>query len=103
MKQNTSTILTTHTESLPRSVSVGSMLEARDSSGELDQEAFESGAEEVVAEVVNRQVSIGLDVIDDGEQSKPSYATCVKDCFAGFEGQPSEPPRLRLDDIDFPE
>jgi 5-methyltetrahydropteroyltriglutamate--homocysteine methyltransferase len=79
------------------------MLEARDSNGEVDQQAFESGAEEAMAEVVNRQIAIGLDVINDGEQSKPSYATYVKDRFTGFEGQASEPLRVRLDDIDFPE
>jgi len=103
MKQSTSKILTTHTGSLPRTGSVSGMLEARDSSGEVDQHAFESGAEEAVAEVVNRQITIGLDVINDGEQSKPSYATYVKDRFTGFEGLASELPRIRLYDVDFPE
>ena len=102
MKQSTSKILTTHTGSVPRSGSVAGMLEARDSNGEVDQQAFESGAEDAVAEVVNRQIAIGLDVINDGEQSKPSYASYVKDRFTGFEGQASEPLRVRLDDIDFP-
>jgi len=103
MKQSTSKILTTHTGSLPRTGSVAGMLEARDINGEVDPQAFESGAEEAVAEVVSRQIAIGLDVINDGEQSKPSYATYVKDRFTGFDGQASEPPRVRLDDIDFPE
>ncbi|MEC8858214.1 MAG: cobalamin-independent methionine synthase II family protein [Chloroflexota bacterium] len=103
MKQSTSKILTTHTGSLPRTGSVAGMLEARDNNGEVDPQAFESGAEEAVAEVVSRQIAIGLDVINDGEQSKPSYATYVKDRFTGFDGQASEPPRVRLDDIDFPE
>ncbi len=103
MKQSTSKILTTHAGSLPRTGSVAGMLEARDINGEVDPQAFESGAEEAVAEVVSRQIAIGLDVINDGEQSKPSYATYVKDRFTGFDGQASEPPRVRLDDIDFPE
>jgi len=85
MKQSTSKILTTHTGSLPRSGSVAGMLEARDSNGEVDQQAFESRAEEAVPEVVNRQIAIDLDVINDGEQSKPSYATYVKDRFTGFD------------------
>ena len=103
MKQSTSKILTTHTGSLPRTGSVAGMLETRNNKGAVDQKAFESGADEAVAEVVNRQIATGLDVINDGEQSKPSYATYVKDRFTGFEGQASEPPRVRLDDIDFPE
>ena len=103
MKQSTSKILTTHTGSLPRTGSVAGMLEARDINGEVDPQALESGAEEAVAEVVSRQIAIGLDVINDGEQSKPSYATYVKDRFTGLDGQASEPPRVRLDDIDFPE
>jgi 5-methyltetrahydropteroyltriglutamate--homocysteine methyltransferase len=103
MKQSTSKILTTHTGSLPRAGSVSGMLESRDTAGPADPQAFESGAEEAVAEVVNRQIAIGLDVINDREQSKPSYATYVKDRFTGFEGRASGSPRVRLDDIDFPE
>ena len=103
MKQSTSKILTSHTGRLPRTGSVAGMLEARDINGEVDPQAFESGAEEAVAEVVSRQIAIGLDVINDGEQSKPSYATYVKDRFTGFDGQASEPPRVRLDAIEFPE
>ena len=84
MKQSRSKILTTHTGSLPRSGSVADLLETRDSQGLVDPQVFESGADEAVTEVVNRQVAIGLDVINDGEQSKPSYATYVKDRFTGF-------------------
>ena len=103
MKRSTSRILTTHTGSLPRAGSVMEMLQARDQRARVDPQAFEAGILAAVTEVVDRQVETGLDVINDGEQSKPSYATYVKDRLTGFEGVASEPPRARLDDQDFPE
>jgi len=79
------------------------MLETRDRHGQVHQQAFEDGVDAAVTEVVDKQVAIGLDVINDGEQGKPSYATYVKDRFTGFEGGVSEAPRVRLDNTDFPE
>jgi len=103
MKRSTSRILTTHTGSLPRTGSVLEMLQSRDRRGRVDQQAFEASALSAVTEVVDQQIETGLDVINDGEQSKPSYATYVKDRLTGFDGVASEPPRARLDDQDFPE
>ena len=103
MKRSTSRILTTHTGSLPRTGGVLDMLQTRDQQGRVDPQAFDAGILAAVTEVVNQQIETGLDVINDGEQSKPSYATYVKDRLTGFEGVASEPPRARLDDQDFPE
>ena len=72
MKRSTSRILTTHTGSLPRAGSVMEMLQARDQRARVDPQAFEAGILAAVTEVVDRQIETGLDVINDGEQSKPS-------------------------------
>ena len=103
MERSTSKILTTHTGSLPRAGSVIDMLQTREQRGRVEPQTFEAGILAAVTEVVNRQIETGLDVINDGEQSKPSYATYVKDRLTGFEGVASAPPRARLDDRDFPE
>ena len=77
-------IETTHTGSLPRSQDVVDMLFARER-GE-DPEGFADVMREAVGETVRRQVEAGIDVVSDGETSKISYATYVKDRYTGFDG-----------------
>ena len=103
MKRSTSRILTTHTGSLPRSPKLQDLLLAREEQHLSDQDEFNAAVLLAVADTVERQVEIGIDVVNDGEQSRSQYATYVKERLTGFEGKRLVRSRPRLDDLDFPE
>ena len=103
MKRSTTRILTTHTGSLPRSPGLQELLREREEQGNVDQELFAAGVRDAVADVVTRQQTIGIDVVNDGEQGQAQYATYVKERLTGFEGERLVRSRPRLDDADFPE
>jgi 5-methyltetrahydropteroyltriglutamate--homocysteine methyltransferase len=79
-------LLATHVGSLPRSQAVVDYLFARERGEEFDQTAFDSCMAAAVSENVRRQVQAGIDIVSDGECSKISYATYVKDRYTGFSG-----------------
>lgn len=79
-------ILTTHTGSLPRPTDLITMMWAKEDGVPVDKEALAERVRIAVAETVGRQVDLGLDIVNDGEMSKPSYATYVKDRLSGFDG-----------------
>jgi 5-methyltetrahydropteroyltriglutamate--homocysteine methyltransferase len=87
MKRSTDRILTTHTGSLPRPAGLVELLRAQEAGSVPDRGAFEAAVRTAVEEVVRRQVATGLDVVNDGEQGKPGYATYVKDRVTGFGGE----------------
>jgi 5-methyltetrahydropteroyltriglutamate--homocysteine methyltransferase len=103
MKRSTSHILTTHTGSLPRSRELQELLRQREERRTPDQAAFAEGVRTAVADVVQQQIAIGLDVINDGEQERSQYATYVKERLTGFEGERVIRARPRLGDTDFPD
>lgn len=76
----------THVGSLPRSQEVVDFLFARERGEDYDRTAFDACMARAVAETVRRQVAAGIDVVSDGETSKISYATYVKDRYSGFAG-----------------
>jgi 5-methyltetrahydropteroyltriglutamate--homocysteine methyltransferase len=78
--------LTTHIGSLPRNEELIQIMFAREDGIPLDQAALENKIREAVASVAARQLEAGIDIINDGEMSKPSYATYVKDRLNGFGG-----------------
>jgi 5-methyltetrahydropteroyltriglutamate--homocysteine methyltransferase len=78
--------LTTHIGSLPRNEELVQIMFAREDGIPLDQVALEEKIIEAVDRVVARQLEAGIDVINDGEMSKPSYATYVKHRLNGFGG-----------------
>ena len=84
--RSTDRFLTTHTGSLPRPDDLIQMMYAKESGVPVDPEALAMRVRWAVAEVVKKQAEAGIDVINDGEMSKPSYATYVKDRLAGFGG-----------------
>ena len=86
MKRSTDRVLTTHAGSLPRPDDVLAMLR----SGQKG-EPFEARVREAVAEIVRQQVEHGLDVVDDGEVSKPSFVTYATERLGGLELRPAEP------------
>ena len=101
MKRSEHAVLTTHTGSLPRPEALLGLLAEREG-GPEQRAAFDEAAAEAVASAVARQAALGLDVISDGEQSKPSYATYVKDRLSGFDGSSQSKEPLGADLVDFP-
>jgi 5-methyltetrahydropteroyltriglutamate--homocysteine methyltransferase len=81
-----SKILTTHVGSLPRTQEVVDFIFAREKEQPYGQAAFDSCMTSAVSETVRRQVEAGVDIVSDGETSKISYATYVKDRYTGFDG-----------------
>ena len=78
--------LTTHTGSLPRPDDLIRMMYAKEEGVPVERAALAARVRAAVAEVVRKQVDAGIDIVNDGEMSKPSYATYVKDRLAGFGG-----------------
>jgi 5-methyltetrahydropteroyltriglutamate--homocysteine methyltransferase len=78
--------LTTHIGSLPRQEELMQIMFAREDGIPLDQVALEEKITRAVEDVVARQVKAGVDIVNDGEMPKPSYATYVKDRLNGFGG-----------------
>ena len=79
-------IQTTHVGSLPRSQEVTDLLFAKEQGKPFDQQQFDETMTEHVNMLVRRQTEAGIDVVSDGETSKISYATYVKDRYSGFSG-----------------
>lgn len=79
-------ILTTHVGSLPRTQDVVDFIFAREHGKDYDQDAFDACMAAAVDETVRKQVAAGVDIVSDGETSKISYATYVKDRYTGFDG-----------------
>jgi 5-methyltetrahydropteroyltriglutamate--homocysteine methyltransferase len=86
MKRSSQRILTTHTGSLPRPDDLIALLRAKEAGEAYDATVLASQIKKSVAEVVQAQAAAGVDIVNDGEMGKPSYATYVKDRLAGFEG-----------------
>jgi 5-methyltetrahydropteroyltriglutamate--homocysteine methyltransferase len=80
-------ILTTHTGSLPRPDDLIRMMWAQADGVPVDPSALGDRVAAAVREVVERQASCGIDIVNDGEMSKPSYATYVQDRLTGFGGE----------------
>jgi 5-methyltetrahydropteroyltriglutamate--homocysteine methyltransferase len=86
MQRSTDYFLTTHTGSLPRPDDLIQMMYAKEEGVPVEPKALAARIKEAVAEVVQKQVAAGIDLVNDGEMSKPSYATYIKDRLAGFGG-----------------
>ena len=81
-------ILTTHVGSLPRSQTVTDVIFARETSAPRDVTKDNAVITEAVAEVVRRQKEVGIDVVSDGEMSKPSYTTYIRHRVEGIQPDP---------------
>ena len=86
MRRSTERFLTTHTGSLPRPEDLIRSMYAKEEGVPVDPAALGQRVRSAVAEVVGKQAAAGIDLINDGEMSKPSYATYVKDRLSGFGG-----------------
>jgi 5-methyltetrahydropteroyltriglutamate--homocysteine methyltransferase len=88
MKTSTDRILTTHTGSLPRPKPLVDVIIAREKGEAIDPAAFEAATAKAVDEVVALQSAAGVDIVSDGEMSKPSYTTYIRHRVSGIEPDP---------------
>ncbi len=88
MKTSTDRILTTHTGSLPRPKPLLDLILSREKGDTIDAATFEAATAKAVDEVVAQQVASGVDIVSDGEMSKPSYTTYIKHRVSGIEPDP---------------
>jgi 5-methyltetrahydropteroyltriglutamate--homocysteine methyltransferase len=86
MQKSTERFLTTHTGSLPRPDDLIRMMYAKEEGVPVEPAALAARIKAAVAEVVKKQADAGVDLVNDGEMSKPSYATYIKDRLNGFGG-----------------
>ncbi len=100
MKYSSERILTTHAGSLPRNAALTDLLLRAQDGEAVDAEALRDEVERAVAEVVRKQVASGVDIINDGEQSKPGFQTYVAERMSGFGGESKRP--RSTDYIKFP-
>ena len=89
MQPGADRILTTHSGSLPRPPGLLPLVLAQEAGQPVDEARFQDEVQAAVRETVQRQAEAGVDVLNDGEVSKPSYATYVKDRLTGFGGEGS--------------
>jgi 5-methyltetrahydropteroyltriglutamate--homocysteine methyltransferase len=100
MHRSTERFLTTHTGSLPRPDDLIRMMYAKEEGVPVEPAALAARVRAAVAEVVRKQAEAGIDIINDGEMSKPSYATYIKDRLNGFGGTSNT--FVYQDLVDFP-
>jgi 5-methyltetrahydropteroyltriglutamate--homocysteine methyltransferase len=90
LQQNTDRIQTTHIGSLPRPHHLLDQLKAKFSDKSFDEKAFEAALGQAVIDVVRKQRECGIDVVTDGEFSKPGFFTYIQERLSGFEVRPNQ-------------
>ena len=95
----TDRILTTHVGSLPRSAAVTELVFAAERGDLVNPAQFDAVIGAAVNDAVARQVEAGIDLVSDGEMSKISYATYIKDRITGFDGDSPRTPPADLEDF----
>jgi 5-methyltetrahydropteroyltriglutamate--homocysteine methyltransferase len=88
MKTSKDRILTTHTGSLPRPKPLVDLVLQREEGRAVDANTFEAETAQAVDEIIAQQVAAGIDIVSDGEMSKPSYTTYIRHRVAGIEPDP---------------
>ena len=88
IQQNSDRIQTTHAGSLPRPKDVLDLMKAKMSGQAYDARAYDARMTSAVAEMVRKQAALGIDIVSDGEVSKPGFFTYAKDRLEGFEPRP---------------
>lgn len=90
LQQNTNHIQTTHIGSLPRPHNLLDMLKAKFAGQPFDDARFEKALKQAVADVVRKQVECGIEIVTDGEFSKPGFFTYVQERLEGYEARPGQ-------------
>jgi len=91
MKTSQERVLTTHSGSIGRPAVLLDLLRRKESDEFVDGAAFDTAAGDAVRDVIDRQLASGIDVINDGEQARPSFHSYVLERLTGFERRPSPP------------
>ena len=94
MNRSVSRILTTHCGSLPRPGELLAPLHAKDAGEPYDRDALAARVRNSVSDVVRKQIALGVDIVDDGEHSKSSFATYARMRIGGLERTDRARPRL---------
>src|SRR5256885_5338286 len=87
-------ILTTHVGSLPRPRELLDLMKAKLSGAPYDRAAYDARVKSAVAACVKKQVETGIDIVSDGEQSKPGFFSYVRERLEGFEARPHQTRQL---------
>src|SRR3954464_14021803 len=90
IQQNTNRIQTTHIGSLPRPHALLDLMKAKLNDKPYDQNAYASTLKKAVTDAVRKQVECGIDIVTDGEFSKPGFFTYIRERLDGFESRPSQ-------------
>jgi len=98
-------ILTTHIGSLPRSSDLLALMHAAQQGNGTSTAAFAARVRDAVTDSVTKQAAIGLDIVNDGEQGKPSFLSYISDRLSGLESGPprGSPWQGSREEQDFPE
>jgi len=100
MKTSSRRILTTHVGSLPRTQEVVDVVFAREAGEAIDAAQADAVIADAIGDIVRRQNDIGIDIVSDGELSKVSYATYIKDRLSGLGGESDREPAQDM--LEFP-
>ena len=100
MRASTDRILTTHVGSLPRNERLADLLIRQEAGEAIDAAALAAEIERATAATIDAQVKAGIDVGNDGEQSRVAFQTYVPRCMCGFGGESKRPPSR--DQAEFP-
>ena len=103
MKTSQDRILTTHVGSLPRPPELRQLLVRKDQGEAYDKAELDRLVHQAVLDIVRRQAAVGVDIVNDGEMSKPGYSTYIADRLIGICRAPAgeaparhpRPPELR--------
>jgi 5-methyltetrahydropteroyltriglutamate--homocysteine methyltransferase len=90
IQQNTDSIQTTHIGSLPRPHAVLDMMKAKFAGQPYDRKTYDATITKAVADSVRKQVDCGIDIVTDGEVSKPGFFTYIQERLEGFESRPKQ-------------
>jgi len=104
IQQNTDRIQTTHIGSLPRPHALLDAMKAKFSGKPYDEAGYEATLRKAVADVVKKQAECGIDIVTDGEFSKPGFFTYIQERLEGYEPRPSQKMILFQKEVEaFPE
>jgi 5-methyltetrahydropteroyltriglutamate--homocysteine methyltransferase len=99
LQQNTDHIQTTHIGSLPRPHGVLDLMKAKFTGQPFDEAKFETLLAQAVNDVVRKQVDCGIEIVTDGEFSKPGFFTYIQERLEGFEARPGQKMKLFVQEV----
>ncbi|HUI15122.1 MAG TPA: cobalamin-independent methionine synthase II family protein [Xanthobacteraceae bacterium] len=99
LQQNTDHIQTTHIGSLPRPHALLDLMKAKFTGQPFDEKKFETLLAQSVRDVVRKQVDCGIEIVTDGEFSKPGFFTYIQERLAGFEPRPGQKMKLFVKEV----